>query len=341
MKKSLIFICIFLFGCSFSPDNDRTTYFVENEGAIMPVIMRGPNTKRVILFVHGGPGGTSTAIPRTEVFNELAKTMRTFFYDERGSGGARGHITEESIALPYFVRDLDAVVNSILALRSDAEIIMVGHSFGGLIAGGYASRHSSKLKALVLVSPVLDVPSLRKSISPNMIEKIDEILTRTTITSQQRARFTELRAWYQRRPVLNFNLFVEHNLHSEDYYELEGLHGSFGSLSVMAQDPLIEMISFPEAATTVLAALAKNNEENRNLTTDPTYNLSNIAVPTHMFTGHKDIFVPTQAAIDAFQSLAPGIGTTTHYSTGAVGHTAFVETPNEFLRDFRDFMNSL
>ncbi|MGL5721407.1 MAG: alpha/beta fold hydrolase [Brevinema sp.] len=336
--KKLLTICIFLFGCSVSPDNDRTTYFVENEGAIMPVIMRGPDTQQVILFVHGGPGSTSTPIPRSKVFNELSKTMRTVFYDQRGSGGARGRVTEKSISIPYFVRDLDAVVSSIFARRPDAEIIMVGHSFGGLISGAYASRFSSRLKSLVWISPALNVPALRRDVPPNMIEKIDELLTRTDISSRQRANFEGLRTWYQNNPVLNFDLFVQHNANADDYYDVEGLQGSLGSLSTLAQDPLIEILSFPDTATTVLAALDKNDEDNRDLTTDPVYNLANITVPTHMFTGHKDIIVPAQSSIDAFQSLAPGIGTATHYDTGPVGHSAFIENPDVFLQDFRNFI---
>jgi proline iminopeptidase len=100
-----------------------------------------------ILIVHGGPGlEHSYFLPH---FNELAKNHKLIFFDFRGHGKSDGDIDSAHIQLSYFVDDIEEMRK---AFGID-KLILLGHSFGGLLAENYAIKYPSNLKALLVVSP--------------------------------------------------------------------------------------------------------------------------------------------------------------------------------------------
>lgn len=135
MKKYLLRISLFLISCSGTPydGEPREVYCVRSNGAELPVIISGKDTKDIILYVHGGSGSTSLQQFYAPVFENFKKEYRVVLYDQRGSGGARGYITEDSMTVDQHVKDLDAVVNSVLTKYPQSSIYMIGHSSGGII----------------------------------------------------------------------------------------------------------------------------------------------------------------------------------------------------------------
>jgi pimeloyl-ACP methyl ester carboxylesterase len=94
-------------------------------------------------------GIAATSLSWCLIQSEIAKTNQTIAYDRAGLGWS------ETINEP---RDLRRLVEELRALLDRASIpkprILVAHSFGGLIALAYASRHPQELAGLVLVDPV-------------------------------------------------------------------------------------------------------------------------------------------------------------------------------------------
>lgn len=99
-----------------------------------------------VVVLHGGPGLDQTyLLPQMQ---ELARHNTVTFYDQRGSGQSLGfNLTPESINMDRFVTDLEAVRNQLHYHK----MILVGHSWGGLLAMNYAIKYPHRVEKLVLL----------------------------------------------------------------------------------------------------------------------------------------------------------------------------------------------
>ncbi|MEO8161680.1 MAG: alpha/beta hydrolase [Arenimonas sp.] len=82
------------------------------------------------------------------VIAELGSACRCVAYARTGLGTSGTDGTPNSIE--KHVRDLGAVID---ALAPDQQVVLVGHSYGGLVATEYAHQHPDRLLGLVLVDP--------------------------------------------------------------------------------------------------------------------------------------------------------------------------------------------
>jgi len=101
-----------------------------------------------IIVVHGGPGMDHGYL--RPGMDELARTHRLVFYDQRGSGRTEGEVTRATVNIDAFLGDITALADSLRLPR----FTLLGHSFGGLLAMHYAARHPERLRALVLMNTV-------------------------------------------------------------------------------------------------------------------------------------------------------------------------------------------
>jgi proline iminopeptidase len=99
-----------------------------------------------IVIVHGGPGLDHSYLrPGLDV---LGGSHALVYFDQRGTGRSDAELDSASINLDAFVGDIDALREAL----GHERIILLGHSFGGLIALAYARTHPERTRALVLVS---------------------------------------------------------------------------------------------------------------------------------------------------------------------------------------------
>jgi proline iminopeptidase len=101
-----------------------------------------------VIVVHGGPGMDHSYL--RPGMDELARTHRVVFYDQRGSGRTEGEVSRATVNLDAFLADISAIADSLRLGR----FTLLGHSFGGLLAIQYATRHPERLRALVLMNTV-------------------------------------------------------------------------------------------------------------------------------------------------------------------------------------------
>jgi pimeloyl-ACP methyl ester carboxylesterase len=95
--------------------------------------------KPTIIFLHGGPGFQDYLKP---FFEELRDHFECIFYDQvRGPG----------IRIEDMLSQLDVIVGS-----ATGKVILLGHSWGAILATEYAGRNQSKLAGLVLMSTGLN-----------------------------------------------------------------------------------------------------------------------------------------------------------------------------------------
>ncbi|HEX7675979.1 MAG TPA: alpha/beta hydrolase [Bdellovibrio sp.] len=97
-----------------------------------------------LIFLHGGPGFRDYLRP---YFTQLEKRFECVFYDQvRGT----------AVTMQDMVSELHSVVQ-----KASNKVVLVGHSWGGVLATQYASIHEDKLTGLVLMSTGLKASQWR------------------------------------------------------------------------------------------------------------------------------------------------------------------------------------
>jgi proline iminopeptidase len=113
------------------------------------------------IVLHGGPDfDHNYLLPDLDQFGN---TFRLIYYDQRGRGRSADNVRPEDVTLLSEVDDLDKVRQH---FRVDAAVLL-GHSWGTVLALEYALRHPTRVSHLILMNPApvsaADVALLRKA----------------------------------------------------------------------------------------------------------------------------------------------------------------------------------
>jgi proline iminopeptidase len=122
---------------------DTELYF-DIEG--LGLVPDGPQMreKPVAFLVHGGPGADHSGYK--PAFSPLSHPMQLVYFDHRGQGrSARG--PKETYTLDNNVADMEAL-RQYLGLD---QIVVIGGSYGGMVAMAYASRYPAHVSHLVVM----------------------------------------------------------------------------------------------------------------------------------------------------------------------------------------------
>lgn len=101
-----------------------------------------------IFIINGGPGFNSEGF--AAMVKEIANLgYRTIIYDQRGTGKSKLEILDSTtITMDLMVKDIEAVREKL----GYKEWVVLGHSFGGMMANYYASKHPERVKAIIASS---------------------------------------------------------------------------------------------------------------------------------------------------------------------------------------------
>lgn len=141
------------------PNSVATLKRIKIGGIRQAVCLRGADTKNpVLLYLHGGPGGLS--MPMYMHYNAVLEQHFTVAYwDQRGAGKTFSPSTpQESMNLPQFVADTHQMTQWLKKRFKQAKIVLVGHSWGGILGMHVIARHPDDYTAFVSVSPVVNGP---------------------------------------------------------------------------------------------------------------------------------------------------------------------------------------
>ena len=113
--------------------------YVEMEGEGMPIVL-----------LHGGPGGTHHYFHPH--FSHASDFGQVIYYDQRGSG-----LSDYEAGEGY---NIQQAANDLENLRKTLDLeqwVVVGYSYGGLLAQLYATKFPESLAGLVLVSSAISL----------------------------------------------------------------------------------------------------------------------------------------------------------------------------------------
>ena len=98
-----------------------------------------------ILIINGGPGMNSEGF--ASLAQELGKTHLAILFDQRGTGqSTMSEISSETMTMDLMVSDIEAIREHF----GFKNWIVLGHSFGGMLASYYLKKHPERMKGLIL-----------------------------------------------------------------------------------------------------------------------------------------------------------------------------------------------
>jgi len=148
------------------------------------LIAQGPSTtKKVIVegnglpvvLLHGGTFDYTAFAAHSKLLSDSFSVVRMQQFNVQ--------YADEGLTLPkdYSVKmESEAVKATLDSLHIMQPVILVGHSYGGVIAFDFAIHHPERIRALVLVeAPLFDIAKVKKAYSEQM-KQIDELTTHFT-----------------------------------------------------------------------------------------------------------------------------------------------------------------
>ncbi len=171
---AIVFLALMFTSCQkedFELSSDANDMFhVKNGDYLIPVMVRGNTaSKKILLYIQGGPGYSSldfALVDYPEWKNSLEIDYAVAYYDQRGTGNRQGNFSQGDLVLSTWVEDLNKVA-LFLEKAYGAEIIMMGHSFGGdlmyryMVAKGDAAVPSKYISIDSPVTTDSDADTLR------------------------------------------------------------------------------------------------------------------------------------------------------------------------------------
>ncbi|MEQ9374961.1 MAG: alpha/beta hydrolase [Imperialibacter sp.] len=125
----LFAIPFFFLSCTDDATEATDTFYVRNEGADMPVWVRGNlDSGKIILYVHGGPG--DCAMCYRYYLKGMESEVAVVYWDQRIAGSASGNVDPKTLNYEQYTEDAFYVVSLLRQQYPGKKIYLMGHSFG-------------------------------------------------------------------------------------------------------------------------------------------------------------------------------------------------------------------
>ena len=130
-----------------------TQYWIMQDGykiAYTKIIDDTTNRNPTVIFLHGGPGG----YVHSSIINQMKEVAQNgydvYLYDQIGSGLSDRLPNPKNYSFERHLNDLDEIIS--IQINTN-KAILIGHSFGGILAAHYTANHPEKISKLILSSP--------------------------------------------------------------------------------------------------------------------------------------------------------------------------------------------
>ncbi len=129
-------------------DEDSALPSIAVNGTLLHAETYGNPDDPLVVVIHGGPGSDYRSLLK---LSKLADDgYFVVFYDQRGSGLSRRH-GKEIYTVQLSIDDLGAVISHYR--RPGQKLMLVGHSWGAMLATAYVNQHPASVDGVVLSEP--------------------------------------------------------------------------------------------------------------------------------------------------------------------------------------------
>lgn len=274
--------------------------FVDIDGA--QSVPQGPTmVERPVLFVlHGGPGADHSYFkPWLDPLRDVAQLV---YVDHRGNGRS-----ERTGPATYTIAQMADDLEALRSLLGYGRIQMLGHSFGGMVALTYATRHPRSLESLIPCTTAASYEFRAEAweiaaakATPEQMEKLPRLFDGVIETDAEHDE------WWRVCLPLYFH-------HADDATCAEILG---------REHPQLEVVNHMMAAE-----IPKY---------DVVSQLPDVAVPTLAISGRHDWVTPVSQG----EVIAKGIPGARLEVFEDSGHFPFIEEQHRFLQVLGDFVRS-
>ena len=108
------------------------------------------NTNPSIIFLHGGPGGYIHSAIITQMKEVAQFGYDVYLYDQIGSGLSDRLPKPKGYSFGRHLKDLNEIIISKIKSK---KVIIIGHSYGGILATHFTGNHPELVYKLILSSP--------------------------------------------------------------------------------------------------------------------------------------------------------------------------------------------
>jgi len=127
-------------------DEDPSLPSITVNGTMLHSEAHGNPTDPMVVVLHGGPGGDYRAQLGCKDF--VNDGYYVVFYDQRGCGLSQRH-DDDHFTVPGYIDDLKAVIEHYRS-SDDQQIMLHGHSWGGMLAAGYVNEYPDAIDGVVM-----------------------------------------------------------------------------------------------------------------------------------------------------------------------------------------------
>jgi proline iminopeptidase len=284
---------------------------VDNTSLYVRVIGKG----QPVIDLHGGPDvDHSYLLPDLD---KLKDDLRLIYYDQRGRGKSAENVRPEDVTLSSDLDDLDRVRQH-FHLNS---AILLGHSWGTVLALEYALRHPERVSHLLLMNPApasaADLAAFRKT----YLEKIGPDMDR----QREIVASVAYQAGDPEAVIERYRIHFKPSLaRAEDYERLMAtMQAAFKR----------------QGGEGIVKARAVEDRLMRDTWAIPDYDLvpklRSVGIPTLVIAGDRDFF-PIAVAAHIAEALPNGKLVTMKNC----GHFAYLECPGEVRNATRQFLQT-
>jgi len=252
-----------------------------------------------IIVLHGGPDfDQSYLLPEMD---RLADSFHLIYYDQRGRGKSAVHVQPEDVTLASDITDMEKV-RQYFHLDS---VILLGHSWGTVLALGYALKYPQHVSHLILMNPG---PASRE----DYLQLRKEWLEKRAEAVAQKKAIAETVAYKEGDPEAVTNYYRIHFktalARQEDYEKLIArMHASFTKVGVLK-------------ARAVEDRLMQDTWANPDFDLLP--QVKSLKVPTLVLSGDHE-FIPASSA----EHIARAIPDAQLITLKNCGHFTYLECP--------------
>jgi pimeloyl-ACP methyl ester carboxylesterase len=298
---TIFFMALLFTGCKKEytglSTNANEIFWVTNNGADMPVRVKGnTSSKIIILIVHGGPGDGSYDYAGYKTAR-LREKYGGAFWDQRNAGNASGNSDIDKLSLPQMINDLEVIVKVLKLRYEGAGIFLYAHSFGGLLAAGYLVKDSNQnqLRGWIEIDGAHNYPLCNTSSRKMLMDTARSEINKGNYTSQWQ---NILNYCSSHDPLSSYEISSQTETYAHRAENYMGIKRD-NSILPLSEDPSDQLVNYYNLYYT-----SSGNDFLKSLEgADYSNQLYKIKIPSLLLWGQFDFTVPPDVGEDGITNL--------------------------------------